>query len=227
MDKSQPTSYYVDDKFQEYFECERQEMIAYVPKHTRTVLEVGCGAGAFGRTLKQNRQVEFWGIEPDHSAAQYAERFLDRVLVGLYPDGVELPQGYFDCVVFNDVLEHMIDPWTALKQTHDLLTAQGCVVASVPNIRYLTFLYKLVVRGEWEYIANGLLDKTHLRFFTKKSMIKMFNDTGYEVLHINGIYANPRWQVKALQLILPRFVNETKYIDYAILAKPKGQESDE
>ena len=150
MDKSQPTSYYVDDKFQEYFECERQEMIAYVPKHTRTVLEVGCGAGAFGRTLKQNRQVEFWGIEPDHSAAQYAERFLDRVLVGLYPDGVELPQGYFDCVVFNDVLEHMIDPWTALKQTHDLVngTRMRCCVSTKYWLSHVSY------RSLW-YVENG------------------------------------------------------------------------
>jgi 2-polyprenyl-3-methyl-5-hydroxy-6-metoxy-1,4-benzoquinol methylase len=222
MSSNTNSNYYFDPKFKGYFECDRQEMIACIPKDTHTVLEIGCGAGAFGRILKQNRKVEVWGVEPDRNAAQHAEHFLDRVLVGLYPEDLDLPSQYFDCVVFNDVLEHMIDPWSALAAARDHLTYAGHIVASIPNIRYLPAMYRLMIRGEWTYTQFGILDKTHLRFFTKKSMLEMFDQAGYEVLHIEGIYPSPHWQIKVLGWLLPSFVNETKYLDYAIVARLKA-----
>lgn len=218
---SQP-SYYADDKFNKYFECEREEMLAFITDQTRTVLDVGCGAGGFSRALKARyNHLEVWGIELDAQAAERAAPVLSHLLVGAYPDGVQLPEHYFDCIVFNDVLEHMIDPWSALEIAHKHLSETGYIVASIPNIRYLPFLYRLLVRGEWRYTPTGVLDKTHLRFFTKKSMMEMFSQTGYDILHIEGIYPFRRWQVTILGLILPKFVNETKYIDYAIVAHPK------
>jgi 2-polyprenyl-3-methyl-5-hydroxy-6-metoxy-1,4-benzoquinol methylase len=221
MDTTKQASYYADDKFNAYFECEREEMLAFITDQTRTVLDVGCGAGGFGQSLKARRGLEVWGIELDTQAAERAAPLLDRVLVGTYPSGVQLPEHYFDCIVFNDVLEHMIDPWSALEVAHKHLTETGYIVASVPNIRYLPFLYRLLVRGEWKYTPTGILDKTHLRFFTKRSMMEMFTQAGFEVLHIEGIYPYRRWQVTVLGWILPRFVNETKYIDYALVARPK------
>lgn len=215
------SGYYDDPKFAAYFECERAEMLDYIPESVSTILEVGCGAGAFGRYVKNHRSVEMWGIEPDNDAAQYASGFLDHVLVGMFPQVEQLPQHYFDCIVFNDVLEHMIDPWAALSKAKDYLTPDGYVVASVPNIRYLPILYRLLVRGEWTYTPTGALDKTHLRFFTKKSMLAMFDETGFDVLRIEGIYAYHRWQVPFLEFFFPRFVKETKHIDFAIFARPK------
>jgi len=221
MINSPAVKYFKDNKHEAYFECSREEMVNYVPEDARTVLEIGCGVGSFGRLVKQRQNVEFWGVEVDPVAAERASICLDRVKIGLFPDGVELPEKYFDCVVFNDVLEHMIDPWSALRIAKDYLTSSGHVVASVPNIRYLPTLYRLIVRGEWTYTQTGVLDRTHLRFFTKKSMLEMFNEAGYKVSRINGIYAYNIWQIPILELLLPRFIGETKYINYAILACPK------
>jgi 2-polyprenyl-3-methyl-5-hydroxy-6-metoxy-1,4-benzoquinol methylase len=198
-------------------------MLAFIPQHARRVLDVGCGAGAFGRLLKSRRNLEVWGIEVDPRAAEQASHYLNCVLIGTFPDRVELPEHFFDCIVFNDVLEHMVDPWDALRQAQKYLAPNAYIVASVPNVRYLPVLCRLIVRGEWKYTPTGVLDKTHLRFFTKKSMLELFDDTGYDVLRIEGIYPYKRWQVTLMRLILPGFVNETRYIDYAILAKPKSE----
>jgi len=184
------------------------------------VLDVGCGAGVFGRYLKAQRNCEVWGVEMEARPAEQAARHLHRVLVGAFPN-VELPVKYFDCIVFNDVLEHMIDPWDALRQAHKYLSPNGHIAASIPNIRYLTVLYRLLANGEWEYTQYGILDKTHLRFFTKKSMLALFDETGYDVLRVEGIYPNRRWQVKLLGFILPGFVNEAKYVDFAISARAR------
>jgi hypothetical protein len=116
----------------------------------------------------------------------------------------------------------MVDPWRALARASSHLAPGGRIVASVPNIRYLPVLYRLLVRGEWTYTPTGALDKTHLRFFTKKSMLAMFDEAGYEVLRIDGIYALERWQVPVLEFFFPRFMREAKYIDFAILARRKG-----
>jgi 2-polyprenyl-3-methyl-5-hydroxy-6-metoxy-1,4-benzoquinol methylase len=127
---------------------------------------------------------------------------------------------YFECIAFNYVLEHMINPWSVLAAAKNYLTKQGHIVASVPNIRYLPILYRLLVRGEWK-TSTGALDKTHLRFFTKKSMIEMFNEAGYKVLRIEGIYPYRKWQMAVLAILMPGFVREAKYINYAILARPR------
>jgi 2-polyprenyl-3-methyl-5-hydroxy-6-metoxy-1,4-benzoquinol methylase len=217
------SDHYEDTKSSSYFECDRTEMLAYIPQSTRTILEVGCGAGMFGRFVKTQRPVEIWGVEMDSDAAARASTYLDRVLTGAFPNGVALPERYFDCVVFNDVLEHMIDPWNALAAAKNHLTPEGHVVASIPNIRYLPILYRLLIRGEWTYTPTGALDKTHLRFFTKKSMLAMFDEGGFEVIRIEGIYAYKKWQVPILEVLFPHFTREAKYIDYAILARPKDQ----
>jgi 2-polyprenyl-3-methyl-5-hydroxy-6-metoxy-1,4-benzoquinol methylase len=214
------------DKTEDYFECAREEMLEFVPPSARTILEVGCGAGGFGGALRRQGQREVWGVEVNPAVAKRAASQLDRVLVGEFPTVVELPERYFDCVVFNDVLEHMIDPWGALRATRRLLTEGGVVVASIPNVRYLPLLYKLLVRGDWTYAPSGVLDSTHLRFFTVKSMREMFDRMGYDVIRIEGLFADTRWQVKVLELLLPGFVREAKYIDYAVVARPRTSEGD-
>jgi 2-polyprenyl-3-methyl-5-hydroxy-6-metoxy-1,4-benzoquinol methylase len=213
--------FFESEKPDAYFKCERGEMLHLVPESVRKALDVGCGTGAFGRLLKERKPVEVWGIELNGEVAEEAASHLDRVLVGSFPSSIELPVEYFDCIIFNDVLEHMIDPWAALGAAKRYLTKQGWVIASIPNIRYLPILYRLLVRGEWKYTPTGVLDKTHLRFFTKKSMIEMFNDAGYEILQIEGIYPYPKWYITALELLTWGFVKEAKYIDYAILSRVK------
>jgi hypothetical protein len=127
-----------------------------------------------------------WGIDPtpppDDRPLPY-----ERRITGSFPDDLPATEP-FDCIVFNDVLEHMIDPWSVLATTRSLLSARGVVVASIPNIRHVSVLLPLLVRGRWSYMEWGVLDRTHLRFFTRRSMISMFEGAGYRVTHIE-----PHW----------------------------------
>jgi 2-polyprenyl-3-methyl-5-hydroxy-6-metoxy-1,4-benzoquinol methylase len=170
-----------------YFAEARSEMLPFVPDSCQRLLDVGCGAGAFGASLKQTRQIEVWGVELVSSVAEKAATRLDRVTTGLFEPQAGLPEDAFDCIVFNDVLEHMISPEQALRYAKTLLRPGGAILASIPNVRHLPVLWQLGVHGRWEYGDCGLLDKTHLRFFTKSSILKMFKDEGYAIESISGI----------------------------------------
>lgn len=170
-----------------YFSVPRSEMLPYIPATCRRLLEVGCGIGRFGETLKQTRNMEVWGVEPLASAAQVAATKLDHVTTGLFDPQNGLPEASFDCIVFNDVLEHMVAPEKALQYAKKLLSPGGTVVASIPNIRHVAVLWQLGFHGRWEYTDWGLLDRTHLRFFTKSNIVDMFKNEGYVIERVSGI----------------------------------------
>lgn len=207
-----------------YFECERHEMLALVPGSALRLLDVGCGAGGFGGLFKAKvAGREVWGVEPNEEVAEEARSRLDHVIVGGFPQCSGIPRRYFDCCVFNDVLEHMVDPWAALSVARTYLRANGVVIASIPNVRHLTVIYRLVVRGEWTYTPSGVLDATHLRFFTRKSMSQMFERSGYEITEMRGLHPRQDWRVRILQLGCPWLVQDAKYIGYAVVARPRNE----
>ena len=170
-----------------YFEETRTEMAEFIPAPCQRLLDVGCGTGGFGALLKESKPIEIWGVEPFSSAAQVAAKRLDRVIHGTFPPDVELPRGYFDCVIFNDVLEHLVDPYSALRHARSLLAPRGVVVASIPNIRHFPTIWHLAIHGEWKYRDCGTLDKTHLRFFTRSSIAEAFEEEGYSIETLCGI----------------------------------------
>ena len=174
-------------KREEYFECPRPEMLEYVPSPCRRVLDVGCGTGNFGASLRKRTGCEVWGVENNAQSIPKAEENLDKVLHGHFGLELDLPSGHFDCIVFNDVLEHMPDPASSLALARALLRSGGCVVASIPNVRHFPTLWKLVIRGEWEDKEFGILDKTHLRFFTRLSIMRLFQEAGFTIQRIDGI----------------------------------------
>jgi len=123
-----------------------------VPRTALRVLDVGCNDGGFGAWLQRDvpgRDV--WGVEPDSAQAAIARQSYAGVVTGLYPDALDQLDGDFDCITFNHVLEHMLDPWGALERTRERLAPGGCVVAAIPNIRYVTALVDLAFRGRWDY----------------------------------------------------------------------------
>ncbi|MGZ4519074.1 MAG: class I SAM-dependent methyltransferase [Mycobacteriaceae bacterium] len=160
----------------------RPEIHELIPPSAKRFLDVGCNDGGFGRWLKHTQPSrEVWGVEPNANQAAVAQRTYTDVLTGLYPDVLKDLGGEFDCIIFNHVLEHMVDPWGALLKTRDRLTDGGCVIAVIPNIRYVTVLADLAFRGRWDYQDAGLLDRTHLRFFTRASIEPLFGDAGFTV----------------------------------------------
>lgn len=171
----------------EYQDSERPELLPFLPTEVRTLLDVGCHRGAFGYSAKRsNQNLVVWGIEPNPAAADVARRRLDNVIQGSWPADMT-PGARFDCLAFNDVLEHLADPWSALRAAHSHLKTGGRVLASVPNIRRVTLLEDLVLRGRWTYADEGLLDRTHLRFFTKSSVQDLFRDAGFAVEEVHAV----------------------------------------
>jgi len=217
-------------KPEEYFECPRSEMLEYVPSLCRRMLDVGCGTGIFGASIRKRIGTEVWGVESNAGSIQKAEQNIDKVFHGYFGSELELPSGYFDCIVFNDVLEHMLDPASTLVLARALLSSGGCVVASIPNVRQFPTVWKLVIRGEWEYQECGILDKTHLRFFTRRSIMRLFQGAGFAVQRIDGISPfvshggsgdEVLWRHYSLFSWLPiTHIKDMSYQQFAIVAKP-------
>ena len=174
-----------------YYGHERPEVAALVPQSARQVIDVGCGRGEFGRALKAARpDVQVRGIEPASDEAERARAVLDDVLVGTAES--PLPAGWPrpDCVVFADVLEHLVDPWAVLRAYHGLLAPGGSLVVSIPNVAHRTVVGPLL-QGHWKYVPAGVLDRTHLRFFTRETAIEMLERSGFHVRHVERVIDMP------------------------------------
>jgi SAM-dependent methyltransferase len=155
-------------------------LLRAVPPGARVVLDVGCGAGAHGTLLKREdpRRVVL-GVELDPAAAEEARAVLDRVFVADAEAGdLPLEPGSVDCLLYGDVLEHLRDPEAVLARHRRLLRPGGAAVVSVPNVGHHGVIAALL-RGDFPYAPAGVLDATHLRFFTLASFAKLLLDAGY------------------------------------------------
>lgn len=208
------------DKTEHYFGAQRPEMLRLIPRTARSVLEIGCGDGSFAAGLKQIRPVHVTAIEPFPRAAAVARSRVDVLLETGAEEGLRALAGQaFDCIVCNDVLEHLVDPESVLVAAAQLLAADGVVVASLPNVRYMPVLRALVLRGEWRYTNEGVLDRTHLRFFTQKSIREMFVATGYRLQRLEGINSRPlSWKYRVLNLISLNALEDTRHPQFALVA---------
>ena len=163
-----------------YYQGSRPEMVALIDQPPRKVLELGCGDGSFRALLADD--CEYWGIEPFSEAAALAQQSLDKVFACTYEAAlVDLPDGYFDLVVCNDVIEHLVNHDYFFESIKGKMTSKGCIVGSVPNVRHLSNLLNLIGRKDWRYQDDGILDSTHLRFFTEKSLKRTFAQHGYQL----------------------------------------------
>jgi len=185
-------------------------------------LEVGCNDGAFCATLKRVDR-EIWGVEMNEVAAQKALTICQSVLVGDF-DAVfdQLPKNYFDCVIFNDVLEHMYAPWDTIRKVKSLLSPKGVLVSSIPNFRYIANLItEILFEGEFRYRPEGgILDDTHIRFFTPKSMCRMFREQGYEIQVNEGINPCKSWKEKLFINLSFGLLKDARFKQFATVAKP-------
>ena len=202
-----------------YATSERPEVHPLVPRSALRVLDVGCNDGAFGAWLQREvPKREVWGVEPNMGQAAIARLSYAGVVTGLYPDALDQLVGDFDCITFNHVLEHMIDPWAALERTRERLAPDGCVVAAIPNIRYATALVDLAFRGRWEYQDTGLLDRTHLRFFTRASITPLFENAGLSIDRLMPINGFASVSHPVLSRIASRILGDITYGGFAVLA---------
>lgn len=159
------------------------KMVQNVPEKCR-VLDVGCASGYLSREFKM-KGCYVVGIESDEEAAKCASQFCDKIIAGDVEDPATLSllDGSFDRIVFGDVLEHLRRPDLVLRHVKQYLHPNGQVIASIPNIVCLPIRF-MVLLGRFEYKDAGLLDKTHLRFFTLKTAKELFLEQGYRIVRI-------------------------------------------
>src|ERR1035437_2839136 len=203
-----------------YYTYSRPEIVGLVPVNAKRILDVGCGEGRF--SLQFKGKMETWGIEMEPAVAEIAKNNIDKVLVGDVLKNIDnIPNSYFDCIIFNDVLEHITDPYTVLRKMKDKLNYNGIVICSIPNIRHISVLKKLLINKQWKYEDFGIMDRTHFRFFTYKSIIDMFVDAGYQIVKIKGINGTSWWKFFPINVLTLGFMSDTRYIQFVCVAKPK------
>ena len=205
-----------------YFQNRRPEMLKYIPDNALNILEVGCSQGLFCKGLVRNDR-EIWGVEMNEAAAQKATDICTYVLTGDFNQVYDqLPKNYFDCVIFNDVLEHLYAPWDTIQMVKGLLNPTGILVSSIPNFRFVgNLILEILWDGEFRYKPEGgILDDTHIRFFTSKSICRMFNEQGYQILTHEGI--GPCKSLKKRLIIKLGFglLKDARYSHFATVARP-------
>lgn len=205
-----------------YYKNSRPEIIAFLPKNISKILDIGCGQGHFLKLVKEKTGAETWGLEVVDSEANIAKNYSDRILIGKVEDTLDLiPNTFFDCITLNDVLEHLIEPKDVLRKLNNKLTKNGIIVASIPNVRFIENLYELLIKKDWEYKKDGILDSTHLRFFTKKSMKRLFEDAGYEIILQEGINKTQSWKLRLMNFFTFGFFQDTEFCQYVCVASKK------
>ncbi len=166
-----------------YYNIEKKWIVSAIPEGPHSILDLGCGTGKLGRKLLElGKADEVVGVEIYEPAAEEAAKYYSRV----YREDLESLslecQKAFDFVVCGDILEHLRNPRVILDRIGAWLRDGGILICSIPNIRYWYILWNLLFVGRWDYTEAGILDNTHLRFFTRRTFLEMLNDADFHVL---------------------------------------------
>jgi 2-polyprenyl-3-methyl-5-hydroxy-6-metoxy-1,4-benzoquinol methylase len=169
-----------------YDDKPRMDLMDLIPEDCDHILEIGCGTGATGSVLKEkNSNLIYWGLEIDEQAARIAETRLDKVFATdiekMAHDQRLFEDEFFDLIIAADILEHLYDPWRVMHFLWGFIKKGGKVLLSLPNTQNIQLIANLV-QGNWTYEKYGLLDATHIRFFTWNEIEKLLLGTGYRIL---------------------------------------------
>lgn len=177
-----------DHSNDDYYSHIRDEIAQLLPNHVDRVLEIGCGRGETLAWIKSGKGAQLTcGVELCIDSAIAAEQKLDHVVTGNF-EQIELPPEMkdFDVILCLDVLEHFVDPWKAVQRLDALLRPGGVLIASIPNVRYFRVVLALLLQGRWDYQDSGILDRTHLRFFTRRSALELLQSSGLRLVAVSS-----------------------------------------
>jgi 2-polyprenyl-3-methyl-5-hydroxy-6-metoxy-1,4-benzoquinol methylase len=215
-----------------YHQYERPEVVHVVQPAGRRILDVGCAAGAMGALMLRSGAREVVGLELHPGAAAEARTRLTAVCEVDLESMTDLPyaDGHFDCIVFADVLEHLREPQVLLSRLRRYLAGDGFIVCSIPNIRHESVLMPLLVDGTFTYRDEGVLDRTHLRFFTAREILTFLEGAGFELtgeVRVNRTTPSPFLDtvaevVRRLGGDERRYREEATIVQYIIKARPRA-----
>ncbi len=163
-----------------YYGFARPELTGLVEARGLRILDVGCASGAMGASLLSKGAAEVVGLdifEPALAQARQRLTAAHRVDLDLLPE-LPYPEGHFDLVTFADVLEHLRDPAAVLRHLRRWMRDDGRILVSLPNVRHESVVLPLLLEGRWDYADAGILDRTHLRFFTRSGMEALLHAAG-------------------------------------------------
>ncbi len=185
------------------------DLLEKIPLSAQRVLEIGCGQGRLGEAYKARQtKAHYYGIELMPNEATQALTVLDGVLCADIEQNTSLPKEFlkaeekFDALVFGDVLEHLRDPWRVLADLRNVVAPEGVCVACISNVGYWSLVRQLLA-GRWDYAESGLLDRTHVRFFTLETAIEMFQKAGWRVTDASPRNLWPEKTEQAIKDLLP------------------------
>jgi 2-polyprenyl-3-methyl-5-hydroxy-6-metoxy-1,4-benzoquinol methylase len=156
------------------------KIFGMVEPHTN-VLDVGCSTGFLGAQLRKNKSCKVTGMDSDKEAIKIARKRLDKTFfMDIEKEKINV-KGKFDYIIFADVLEHTRNPETIISKFKKFLKPGGFILVSLPNVAHPLVRMRLLL-GKWNYSDTGILDKTHLRFFTQKTARRMLEGAGLKII---------------------------------------------
>ena len=174
-----------DDKYQLYRNYYNKYIIKMIPRFSK-VLDVGCSGGQLGRVLKNESGCSVYGIDISQEAIAEAKKYLiNAVVMDIESHGLPFIDERFDIIILGDVLEHLKVPANVLLKLKLLLNPTGRMIVSLPNVANVTIRLNLLL-GRWNYKPSGILDETHLRFFTLKTMKQLFQSCELKIEQVDS-----------------------------------------
>jgi 2-polyprenyl-3-methyl-5-hydroxy-6-metoxy-1,4-benzoquinol methylase len=179
-------SNYSDSEFHKDPNSSWYKAFKYIDSKSK-VLDIGCSSGTFGEVLIEQKQCVVDGIEPDQTDYEEATKKLNRVFkLNIENDKLDIIDQKYDFIYFGDVIEHLVNPVKSLSRVKALLESTGKIVFSIPNMSHIS-VRLMLLEGNLDYGRTGLLDNTHLHFYTHKEVQRVFNESGYVITDLSPV----------------------------------------
>lgn len=203
-----------------YYSSERRELLPHLPDNLGAVLELGCGEGRHGGLLLSNGMASSVVGVDLHAPSDDAKNLLTSFIRADLSDWLRKTKERFDTVLALDVLEHIENPWEAVELCFNVLRPGGQFISSIPNVRFIKVSANLLIRGRFDYCEQGILDRTHLRFFTRRSIVNLFSDAGFVDVDIQRLRYPQQTAITRLGAVLLRDLGCKQFVITA--SKPKA-----